>query len=301
MTSKKPLKVIAGAPDRPLVIGEIEIPCYVLEDATRVLTQSGMFSGLGLARRGLVAVEGGAQLPRFAASKSIKPFISNDLMGGLSKPIKFKGLGRVAYGFSATILADICDAVLAARDSGSLDPQQKPLARRCEILLRGFARVGIIALIDEATGYQEIRDRQVLQEILDKYLLAEVAKWAKRFPDEFYKEIFRLRGWEWRGMKINRPQVVGHYTNDIVWDRLAPGVRKELERLNPKNERGTRRVRHQQWLTHDIGHSALQKHLDGVLVLTKSVVQAKGGWEEFKRRLQRVFPKINTNLDLPFD
>ena len=153
----KPLKVIAGAPDRPLMIGDIEIPCYVLEDATRVLSQSGMFSGLGLARRGLVAVEGGAQLPRFAASKSIKPFISSDLLEGLTKPIRFKRGGSLAYGFPATILADICEAVLEARDSGSLDHQQRPLAVRCEILLRGFARVGIIALVDEATGYQEIR------------------------------------------------------------------------------------------------------------------------------------------------
>ena len=102
-------------------------------------------------------------------------------------------------------------------------------------------------------------------------------------------------------MRVNRPQVVTKYTNDIVWDRLAPGVREELERLNPKTEQGRRRSRHHQWLTEDIGHSALQKHLNGVIVLMKSVVQAKGGWDEFKRRLQRVFPKINTNLDLPME
>ena len=29
------LKVIAGEPDRPLVIGDIQIACYVLEDETR--------------------------------------------------------------------------------------------------------------------------------------------------------------------------------------------------------------------------------------------------------------------------
>ena len=89
-------------------------------------------------------------------------------------------------------------------------------------------------LLTKQTGYQEIRDRGALNRILDKYLLTERAKWAKRFPDEFYKEIFRLRGWAWQGMKVNRPQMVGHYTNDIVWDRLAPGVREELERLNPR-------------------------------------------------------------------
>ena len=86
----QPLKVIAGAPDRPLVIGNIEIPCYVLENEVRVLSQSGVFSGIGLARRGLVPIEGGAQIPRFAASKAIKPFISKELLGGLTNPILFQ-------------------------------------------------------------------------------------------------------------------------------------------------------------------------------------------------------------------
>ncbi len=221
----------------------------------------------------------------------------------LSSPIKFKHMmgGRVAYGYPASSLVDLCNVILAARDAGVLQKQQTHIAARCDVLIRGLATVGIIALVDEATGYQELRDRNALNKILEQYLLAERAKWAKRFPDEFYREIFRLREWPWQGMKVNRPQVVAHYTNDIVWDRLAPGVREELERLNPKTERGPRRARHHQWLTDEIGHRALQIHLNGVIVLMKSVIQAKGGWDEFRRRLQRVFPKIHTNLDLPLD
>ena len=124
----EPLKVIAGTPERPLVIGDIEIPCYVLEDETRVLSQSGMFLALGLARRGLVPTKEGAQIPRFAASRAINPFISKELMKGLSNPIIFVGAPRPTYGFPATILVDICDAVLKARQAGSLDWQQKHLA-----------------------------------------------------------------------------------------------------------------------------------------------------------------------------
>ena len=218
-----------------------------------------------------------------------------------TSPVKFRvPNGNLANGYPATLLADLCDVVIEARNAGALQKQQAHIADRCEVLMRGFARIGVIGLVDEITGYQEIRDRDALHKILDAYLLAEHAKWAKRFPDEFYKEIFRLRGWVWHGMKVNRPQVVGHYTNDIVWDRLAPGVREELERLNPKTYAGRRRSKHQQYLTDDIGHPALQKHLNGVIVLMKSVVR-RNGWDEFKRRLQRVFPKINTNLELPYD
>ena len=303
MSKKNPLKVIAGTPDRPLVIGDIEIPCYVLEDETRVLSQQGFLEAVGRARKAKGGHGGGMvdKLPAFLAPNNLKPFISDELVES-TIPIPFQPpIGVRGHGYRAELLPQVCNVYLEARDAKALLPRQEHIAKRCEVLIRGLATVGIIALVDEATGYQEIRDRLALHKFLDRWLLKERAKWAKRFPDVFYKEIFRLRGWRWRGMKVNRPQVVAHYTNDIVWDRIAPGVREELERLNPKTERGTRRGRHHEWLTHDIGHPALQKHLNGVLVLMKSVVQAKGGWEEFKRRLQRVFPKIHATLNLPFD
>lgn len=56
-------------------------------------------------------------------------------------------------GFEATILIDICDAFLQARKEINLSTRQKIIAEQCEILVRSFAKVGLIALIDEATGY----------------------------------------------------------------------------------------------------------------------------------------------------
>src|SRR5215467_8975128 len=111
---------------------------------------------------------------------------------------------------------------------GKLGPRQKTIAEKADLIIRTLAHIGIIALIDEATGYQEVRDRQALQEILDKYLRKEFAAWAKCFPEEFYKQIFRLRQWQWRGMKVNRPQIVAYYTKDLIYARLAPGILTEL-------------------------------------------------------------------------
>ena len=162
-------------------------------------------------------------------------------------------------------------------------------------LVKGFAIIGIIALIDEATGYQEIRDRKALQEILDKYLRKEYAAWAKRFPDDFYQQIFRLRGWQWRGMKPNRPGAVANYTKDLVYARLAPGVLAELERLNPIDS-GRRGAKHHQWLTSDVGHPALQAHLYGII----AIMRGSTTWEHAKRMVQRAYPKVNTTLELPF-
>ena len=288
-----PLAVIAGAPDRPLTIGDVEIPCYVLEDETRVLSQSGMFSGLGLARRGLVPIEGGAQIPRFAASKAINPFISSELMHGLTNPILFTVNGADAYGFSATILPKICEAVLDARRAGSLNHQQRGLAQRCEILIQGLATVGIVALVDEATGYERIREERSLAAILERFIAKELQLWTRTFPYEFYEEIFRLHGWPGPD-GVKRPGVIGHYTNDIVYERLAPGVIDELRKLNPIQQGGHRRNKHHQWFTPDIGHPRLKEHPAAVIAL----MRASDDWSVFQRSLQRAFPRLNSQLPL---
>lgn len=290
-----------GSPDRPLKIGDREIPCYVLDDERRVLVQRGVLSSLDM-KQGTAGRGGGDRLAKFIATKAINPFVSKELADVIINPIRFQPpTGGSAYGYEATILADICDVVLAARKAGALNYQQEHIAEQCETLVRGFARVGIIALVDEATGFQEIRDRRALEAILDKYLRNEKAAWAKRFPDEFYKEMFRLRGWQWRGMKVNRPSVVGHYTNDLVYDRLVPDVleklRLRLEDLNPKNERGQRRAKHHQWLTEEIGVPELGAHLTAIMAL----MRASTTWDKFHRAVQRAFPKPGTQTLLPIE
>ena len=172
--------------------------------------------------------------------------------------------GGTAHGYEATLLADICDYVLDARSDGRLnEARQGHIAAQCELLVRGFARTGIIALVDEATGYQYLRPRRALVEILEKYISERLVGWAKRFPDEFYTEMFRLKGWNYLALKpgANKPSVVGRYTRDIVYQRLAPGVVEELERLNPTVAPGRRKVKHHQYLTEDIGHAELREHL----------------------------------------
>ena len=118
-------------------------------------------------------------------------------MAHISNPIEFRPApsGRTAFGYEATILADICDFILAARKAGVLNAKGSRIAERCELLVRGFSRVGIIALVDEATGYQVVRDRMELHKILEAYVSKELLPWNKRFSDEFYHQLFRLRGW----------------------------------------------------------------------------------------------------------
>ncbi|MCL1889115.1 MAG: P63C domain-containing protein [Desulfovibrionaceae bacterium] len=278
------LKATHGSPDKPLRIGTIEIPCYVLDNGTRVISGRGMQTALGLGQ------SHGAKLRRFVERNEILPYINNDLAMALENPIRFIRPGRggkLAVGFEATILADLCDAVLEARQSGALHQSQLLIAGQCEVLTRAFARVGIIALIDEATGYQEVRDRLALAAILDRYLRKEAAKWAKRFPDEFYKEMFRLREWPYDPSSVKRPGVVAKYTNDLVYQRIAPGLLQRLQDLNPKDDKGRRKHKYFQFMTEDVGDPALTQHIHALVVL----MRASSNWDGFYRSVQRSLPK----------
>jgi len=284
-----------------LTIGDMVFPCSVLSDGTRILTQSDFMAGMGMYYSGWVAKnrtaeDVSAEVPHFLSFSTLKPFINKHLGDLQSITVKYRTVGgNVAHGIKAETIPKICEIWLDADEQAALGVRQKKVAAKAKILMRALAHVGIIALVDEATGYQEIRDKKALEAILDRFLRKEFAAWAKRFPDEFYQEMFRLRGWEWSGMKVNRPSVVGRYTNDLVYDRLAPNILEELEKKNPKNEKGNRVRKHHQWLTEDIGHPALAQHLYAII----GFMRASGTWDDFYRMMQRAFPKKNTTMLLP--
>lgn len=295
------MKIHTGTKPGDLKIGSVTIPCAVLEDGKRVISESGMTEALLGSRSGAskklkrIAQEQGAPIPLFLAPGNLKPFIDNDLFDGPLRTISYETGKRIVTGFDASVLPIVCDIWLKAREAGALQEQQLDKAKKAEILMRGLAHVGINALVDEATGFQEVRDKRALEAILDRFLRKEFAAWAKTFPDDFYIEMFRLRGWQWRGMKVNRPSVVGHYTNDLVYERLAPGIVEELQKRNPRNDKGNRVSKHFQWLTEDVGHPALAQHL----YATIGFMRAATTWDQFYRMMQRAFPKKNTTMLLP--
>lgn len=285
-----------------LKIMDISIPCAVLHDGRRVISETGLTHAMLGTRSGAskriksASKEVGAPIPVFLAPGNLKQFISEDLLEGPLVPIEYEEGKRIVKGYEATLLPIVCDIWLKARAAGLLKEAQLEKAQKAEILMRGLAHVGIIALVDEATGYQYDRARQALEEILDKFISKELRKWAKTFPDEFYEEMFRLKGWSYVPWSIKRPGVVGRYTNDLVYERLAPGVLEELKLRNPPNPKGHRKHRHFQWLTEEVGHPRLREHLAAVMAL----MRASSTWDKFYRLAQRAFPRYNTTLELPF-
>lgn len=272
-----------GSDDRPLKIGDVELPCYVLSDERRVLTAASVQEGLGIAQGGSMQ-KGLSRLELFTSGKLISPFVSKELADRVANPILFRTPANgKAYGYEAVVLAELCEAILSARQAGALQKQQLHIARQAEVLVRGFARVGIVALVDEATGYERVRKRGELHKILEAYIAKELLPWAKQFPDSFYEEIFRLNGWSYDPASAARPGVVGKITNRYIYGELPEGVIDELKRKNPENRR-----RNHQYLTEDVGHP----HLQSQITATTSLMRAADDWDGFKALFEKAKKRI---------
>ncbi len=193
------------------------------------------------------------------------------------------------------MLPQVCEVYLAAREAGVLYASQLHIAERAEKLVRGLAAVGIIALVDEATGYQQVREKRALAAFLDRYLTDEMRAWTRTFPHEFYKEIYRLRGWG--DVTNGKPAVIGRDTNEIIYERVAPAVLDELQERNPTLPGGRRRHRHHQWFSEEYGHPRLKEHLAAVIVLMRSAPS----WPIFMHRLNVAIPKPNSMIAMAMD
>ena len=292
MTEKKILKATHQG---TLKIGEAPLKCAVLEDGSRIISRNAIFRAFKRTKRGRAkSEEREPNMPSFIDAKNIKPFISSDLMGVL-KPIVYYDLkGKVVSGYKAEILPLLCDTYLKANDAKALKAQQLRLVVTSAILVRSFAKVGIVALIDEVTGYQDVRKRGELYEILKAYISEELLPWTKRFPDEFYKQMFRLKNLPYDPASVKRPSFIGKLTNKLVYKQLPPGVLEELKRKTPKSDTGNYTARFHQSLTESIGNPTLAGVLQQVVVL----MRISSNWRDFERNYARAF---GGQLSLDFD
>jgi hypothetical protein len=288
---KTPLPIAThGSEDRPLIIGGIELTAYVLADGTRLLAQRGLQSGIGLSEGGGKSGERKiASLMQRLADKGIDV---RGLVARANNPIRFipPHGGNPADGYDALILPDICRVLIDAERQGVLEKRLLKLAERAAILQHGFAVVGITALVDEATGYQEDRAKDALAKILEAFVAKELRPYVKTFPTDFYKEMYRLRNWHWPEVPADqskRSPLVGKLTDDLVYDRLAPYVKTELKQRIGRNEAGKLKHKMFQRLTDNIGEPKLKEHLASVVALMK----AADDWPQFNKMINKSLPK----------
>lgn len=285
------LKARFGSDKTPLRIGDLELPCYVLENGMRV------FSGRGIQKALGSTSSSGTWLSTFVKSDNLKSILQEIKAGDatvfdrLTTPVRFERIGAggsqsTTYGYEATLFIDLCDAIIKAGEVGlDINPI---FIKHANIIIRAVAKTGIIALVDEATGYdkERVKGKELLQDYLRQFLQEEAAKWIKTFPDQFFEDLYKMRRWNWE-RTTNRPGVVGKWINDIVYSRLAPALPQALDKLNPRNANGNRGHKHHQNLTREIGLPRLKQHLEAVHAI---VVISNYDWYKFMVNLDKAYP-----------
>lgn len=283
-------------------LGGKPIACAVLQTGIRIITQSTFMLALGRSRTpkaGTGVLSTVDELPFFLQSEVLKPFISNDLVQSTTPVFYRNKSGGKGVGYDARLLPMVAEVYLRFRDHelkgrGGIPSRYQRMVAAADVLIRGLANVGIIALVDEATGFQRDRATDALATILEAFIAKELRPWVRTFPEAFYEQLFRLRGLEFPKDTVKRPQYFGHLTNDIVYRRLAPYVLDELRKLTPRRSDGRLKDAFFQRLTQDIGHPKLRE----LLVSEITIMKLSDDYNEFLEKLDRIHPRYNETLQL---
>lgn len=256
-----------------LEMGGVNISCHVLSNGKRVFVQTGVVNAL-------TGTESG-DLKSYLSSAKLSKYIDVAEIARRTIEFRIPGYPRVAKGYEAELLVDICDAFLKAREDKSLLPSQLKLATQAEIIMRSYAKVGIIALIDEATGYQKVRAKNALQLKLKAYIADEMQEWAKQFPDEFFFELARLENVHYSPR--SRPLRWGKYIMNFVYRAIDQDVAKELKDRTPNPHKGENL---HQWLQ-VYGKEQLNAQIYQVLGIMKTCKNM----DQFRHHFKSIFQK----------
>ena len=285
-------KSLEAETDGILKIGEVELDVYVLNDKRRVINKKAMARALGLKS------EGGSAFLRSMSRPKIQPAISDTLRERIANPIIFKSLnGSSADGYEAEVLIEVCDSLIEARNRGLLLPSQMFLARQSEVIVRSAAKLGIIALVDEATGYLD-KTKDEYRKLFDSFISNEFKQWEAEFPDKFFEMIYRIYGLKRQRPDTTRhPQFFGHFIRKYIYFPLAQSNGAVLEKLEDKNPvvyvSGARRYKFFQFLTEEVGMPAFRQHLWQVVGIGESSYDKK----QFDRGFYRAFPEAIPKKD----
>ncbi|NHM08320.1 hypothetical protein G4D82_13915 [Flavobacterium sp. CYK-4] len=229
-------------------------------------------------------------------AQNLQPFISEELMAVINK-IEYIGVNnKKQEGYDATILPLVSDLYLRAREAKAIKlPSQMETAQKAEILVRSLAKLGITALVDEATGYQYDRERFELQKILNAYISDEILKWQLTFTDDFYKQVYRLWGLPFIPKYIkNKPSFIGNITTKYIYEQLPAGVLDKIREKTGKTAKGNWKYKWHQNLTQEVGREHLKKQIIEVTLLMEM--------SETKADFEKMFQKkYNKSAQLQFD
>jgi len=283
-----------------LVIDNIKISCVVLEDGRRLISIRNIASALG--RKGGGAYwqrkksdSSGALLPEYIALPNLEPFISLETRKKLLETIVYTDVfGRKRSAQSPDLLALICDIWLKARDNGALATQaQEKSAKKAEEIIRSLAKVGIIVLIDEATGFINEKHQFEYRELFKEFIREEAGQYEKQFPDPLYDVFYKIYNLSKPLKKNHRPLFFARVTRKYVYKPLAGSDGALLDILNDKTpiittNSGSKRRKHKLYqFLEKVGIDSLQAHIWQLIGIGRAAKNKR----EFDTLFGLVFPK----------
>jgi P63C domain len=244
-----------------------DVDCYVLDDQqkTAVISQTGMARALGLSPRG-------DSFSKFLATKGMAGSGSDELRRKLEYPLKFQwGSGgteippTVAHGFDATLLIDVCKAIIAAEAEGKLGERQARIAKQAHIILGASAKAGIKGLVYALAGYNATREETIAAFRL--FVQEEAREYEKEFPNQLYAEWYRL--YNLPKPERNKPWKFKHLTVDQVYRPLARSNGKILQLTQEQRENSKSRWKKLHQFLSEVGVKALRTHLGQLLGIAR--------------------------------
>lgn len=263
----------------------IDVACYVLNDPNRtaVISQRGMGEAMGFSRRA-------SRLGVFVSSQTMADHIGRELREKLQNPIVFQtssaaadlSVAKVAYGYDAAILIDLCNAILEAHSQGKLlADRYKRMVHQARIISGASGKLGIKNLVYALAGYNPTRDEVI--HAFKLYVLEEAKKYEPEFPNEIYLEWHRL--YQIPVPERGKPWLFKHLTVNHVYHPLAQSSGKILQLLRAlKANEGDRQKKLFQFLN-EVGARALRMHLGRVLEMAESSETS----QEYEQRIKQRF------------
>lgn len=250
-----------------LTIAGQSVECHVLSDGRRVLDTSQAQAFLGLGAKDRHFWRSLARIPGLSAEIQAGPRIAFVLPDGRS----------VAYGYEASFIMDVCLAYQAAFLKDALHHKQAPTARRAMSMVAAAAKVGLEALIDEATGYQKRRPGDYLRGRFSDLLRDHHDDWKRRWNDDLMDALCRLYGR--RHVPGTPPPRCLWRAEGMIYDLvIGPDVMAEVRRRNPEPEHGTN---HHQ-LFRDPVQSLLGDDLRVILALAQTAATKRDFWHHMR-------------------
>jgi Ni/Co efflux regulator RcnB len=121
----------------------------------------------------------------------------------------------MTHGYDATILIDLCKAVLQARSTGKLLRRQQHIANQAQVIVNASAKTGIKGLVYALSGYDATKEEVIAA---FRLFVREEARDEKEFPNQLYTEWYRLyqlqkpdRNKPWKFMHLTVNQVIGRW------------------------------------------------------------------------------------------